>query len=274
MRTPSGSPNRDRDYLLADQYRDTGKLDVRIGLHDRFSTNRYGWHRWVFDRILDLRVDDDGRVLELGCGTAALWSKNLDRIPPGWRITLTDISPGVLDDAARNVHAIDRRFRFEIADAVRLDFDDEGFDLVVANHMLYHVDPRGRALHQIARVLAPGGRLVAASNGTAHLREMDELVASVAPDAPADDAAVHFGLENGAAQLAEMFIDVEVHRYADALRITDAGAFTHYVASTAAGPHLTPDRTARLREIVAERIQRDGFLAVTKDPGAFVATKR
>jgi SAM-dependent methyltransferase len=268
-----GSPNRDREYLLGDQYRDTGKLDVRITLHERFSTNPYGWHRWVFDRLLDLELPADARVLELGCGTAALWRQNGDRIPAGWRITLTDLSPGVLDDAARAIRDLEHDFTTARADAGGLDLDGESFELVVANHMLYHVPNRAGALQAIARVLVPGGRMVAATNGRAHLRELDDVIAAVAPDAPPDDAAEHFGLDNGAAQLAEAFESIEVYRYDDGRRITDADAVLGYVASTAAGPYLTTARPAALLAQVSDVIHRDGAFVVTKDPGLFVSTR-
>ena len=55
----------DQQHLLTGQYKDSGNLEARFQLHERYSTNKYGWHRWVFDQ---LRVPRDGRVLELGCG--------------------------------------------------------------------------------------------------------------------------------------------------------------------------------------------------------------
>src|SRR4051812_26904099 len=210
MNAAGGSPNRDRDYLLDDQYRTAANLTTRIGLHDRFGTNPYGWHRWVFDRMLELGGRADVRVLELGCGSAVLWRQNGDRIPRGWRVTLSDLSPGVLVDAKRNLASLDRTFAFERADGQHLAQRDGSIDLVIANHMLYHVPDRAGAVDEIARVLAPGGRLVAAANGHVHLRELDELVEAVAPEAPPDDAAEHFGLENGAEQLVDRFEAIQL----------------------------------------------------------------
>ena len=86
----------ERDYLLTEQYRDAAKLRARMGLHERFSVNPYGWHRWVFDQ---LDLSPRGRVLELGCGPAALWRENGERIPAGWTVVLADLSPGMLREA-------------------------------------------------------------------------------------------------------------------------------------------------------------------------------
>jgi len=34
---------------LAEEYKGSSTLEARISLHERFSINSYGWHRWIFD---------------------------------------------------------------------------------------------------------------------------------------------------------------------------------------------------------------------------------
>src|SRR5262249_55484770 len=144
---PSG--DNDHDYLRTQQYRDAANLNARIALHVLFSANRYGWHRWVFDHLL-AALDDRARILEVGCGPADLWRKNLRRIPPGWRITLSDFSPGMITEAQQALTGGDlEQFTFVEADAQALPFADEAFDAAVANHMLYHVPDRPRALAEL-----------------------------------------------------------------------------------------------------------------------------
>ena len=55
---------------ISEQYRNSHNLDARIALHDRFSTNKYDWMRWVFDHML--AAPAVSRVLEIGCGTGQL----------------------------------------------------------------------------------------------------------------------------------------------------------------------------------------------------------
>ena len=95
----------------------------------------------------------DARILELGCGSGLLWKSSIDRIPAGWKITLSDLSPGMLDAAWRNLVVTGRTFQFKEIDAQSIPFEDETFDAVIANHMLYHVPDRGKALAEIKRVL-------------------------------------------------------------------------------------------------------------------------
>jgi len=76
----------DEQEYLAEQYKNGSNLNVRLQLHRNFSTNKYGWHRWVFDQF---SLPERCRISELGCGTGELWLENLSRIPEGWEIILT-----------------------------------------------------------------------------------------------------------------------------------------------------------------------------------------
>lgn len=83
----------DQNYLQNDQYQDASNLNARIALHQRFGMARVPWHCWVFDQFT---LPPDARVLELGCGPGQLWVQNLDRLPSGWHMTLSDFSLGMV----------------------------------------------------------------------------------------------------------------------------------------------------------------------------------
>jgi SAM-dependent methyltransferase len=121
---------------IEEQYRDASNLNARIALHVRFSTGQYGLHRWVFDRF---DLPQQSRILELGCGTGRLWLQNLDRIPQEWDITMSDSSPGMPQEAHRNLQRAGRSFRFMVADAQAIPLADHSLEAVIANHTLYHV---------------------------------------------------------------------------------------------------------------------------------------
>ena len=151
----------DTSYLRGEQYATSVNLDARVFFHQRYSTNRHPWQRWVFDH---LTTAEPARILELGCGPGNLWQQNADRIPPGWQVVLTDLSAGMLKGAATKLARPDA-FQLCEADAQALPFEGAGFDAVIANHMLYHVPDRPRAFAEVRRVLKPGGKLYAATNG-------------------------------------------------------------------------------------------------------------
>ncbi|MGE5252069.1 MAG: class I SAM-dependent methyltransferase, partial [Bacteroidota bacterium] len=157
----------DPESLQNGQYRSAANLTSRIDLHRSYSRNPYGWFRWVFDQ---LDLPPSTRLLELACGRGDLWRDNLDRIPPGWDITLTDLSEGMLADAKTWLAGSPHPFRFERADIQDIPFDDGQFDAVIANHMLYYVADKPGAFREVLRVLRPGGYFFTTTVGEGHLR--------------------------------------------------------------------------------------------------------
>lgn len=260
------SSGGDSEDALARQYRTDGNLRKRLDLHRRFSTNPYGWNRWVFDQI---DLPNDARILELGGGPGTLWLENRDRIPPGWRISLSDASPGMIDRAREHLRDVAPGISFEVIDAVSIPHGDRAFDGVIANHMLYHVPDRPQALREIRRVLRPGGHLCAATNGRRHMRELDELMRLHAPDVELDDVADRFGLENGTAQLERWFVEVDRHDYQDDLEITEAEPLIEYVTSMSGKEQLTEAQLDRMYRTIMDTIARTGAFRVTKAAGLF-----
>ena len=244
-------PNRLRD----ERYGDASRFGARVELHRRFATNPEPWHRWMFER---LRLPPDARVLELGCGPALLW-RNADRIPSGWRVVLSDFSSGMLE-AARSVLApVDHEFELVVVDATETPFDAEAFDGVIANHMLYRVPDRERALSEIRRVMVAGGRLYAATIGRRHLQELYDLAGI--PNRPPQA----FGVENGGAQLQAVFDDVVFHEFPNVLRVTEAEPALAYVESIA-GRLENRDEVVR---VITERISAHGAFELTTSTGLF-----
>lgn len=86
------SNHQQPNSLISEQYPNSARLDARVLLHRRFSTNPQGWYPWVFD-ILE-KLTSPANVLELGCGPGYLWSTCTGRIPQNWSITLSDASEG------------------------------------------------------------------------------------------------------------------------------------------------------------------------------------
>ena len=260
-----------------EQYHNASNLHTRIRLHDGFSVNPCSWHQWLFDC---LELSSSSRILELGCGDGSLWQRNMDRIPEHWDITLTDFSEGMLQDAKDRLteNGSSRPFRFIQADVRAIPFPDGRFDAVLANHMLYHVNNRHEALQEIYRVLKPGGRFYASTIGRNHLREMKELLRGFNPELVLSekDFADEFGLENGEVQLeAAGFRHIELKRYEDSLRITEAEPLIAYICSTTGNSRsaLSGSSLDKFRIRVESLLHRKGFIGITKDSGLFTGYK-
>jgi ubiquinone/menaquinone biosynthesis C-methylase UbiE len=261
----------DQHYLKTDQYRDSSNLDARVALHQRFSTNSYGWCKWVFDTLL--KLPENAKILELGCGPAYLWKENISRIPTGWRLTLSDLSSGMLDAAWRNLVVTGRAFKFEEIDAQSIPYEDETFDAVIANHMLYHVPNRQKAIAEIKRVLVPNGRLIATTIGKNHLKEIANWIRQVNPGTDFASFGSPFTLENGLDQLKPFFSKVMMSRYFDNLQVTEVKPIVAFILSTSHAAGVSDERLAKLQVDLEKELREKGSIFISKDSGLFEAMK-
>ena len=261
----------DPQYLKTDQYKDSSNLDARVEIHKRFSTNPYGWMPWVFDHLLALPAN--AKILELGCGPGYLWRENAARIPSTWDITLSDLSAGMIDSAWRNLVVTGRNYKFKEIDAQEIPFEDNTFDAVIANHMLYHVPDRPKALAEIKRVLKDDGRFVATTVGENHLKEMNPWLNRATTEAGGATFAQLFNLENGAAQLREFFSSVTLSRYEDNLKVTEVEPLMAYLRSTIRGGKLSQTELAKIETELTALLAKDGEIFITKASGLFEARK-
>jgi SAM-dependent methyltransferase len=164
-----------------------------------------------------------GDVLEVGCGPGLLAERLRDE---------RDISVIALDSSERMValtraRGIDAR----LGDVQALAFADDSFDVVIAAWMLYHVTDLDHGLREIARVLRPGGTLIATTNSERHLAEMWMLVGL-------DGYPLPFNAENGARILGRHFAHVDQQDISGTVNFPDREAIRRYVASSIKGRHL------------------------------------
>jgi len=259
----------DQQYLKSDQYKDSSNLDARVVLHQRFSTNPYGWFRWVFDTLL--KLPEDATILELGCGPAYLWKENINGIPAGWNITLSDLSPGMLDAAWRNLVVAGRALQFREIDAQSIPFEDETFDAVIANHMLYHVPDRAKALSEIQRILKSKGRLFATTIGKDHLKEISGWVRRMSPGTDFVSFGSPFRLDKGLEQLEQSFSQVTLSRYPDCLQVTEVQPILAFIRSTIQASEILEEEITKLENELERELQEKGKIFIQKDSGLFEA---
>lgn len=258
----------DTNYVI-NQYRSASNLNARIRLHQEFSTNKYGWQRWLFEQF---KFTPNSRILELGCGTGNLWAENLDRIPKGLEIVLSDFSEGMLEQAKQNLkHS--SFFQFKVIDAQSIPFENKSFDFVIANHMLYHMPERSKALSEIRRVLRPGGHFYASTIGCNHLKEIDDLLSKFDNQLNSWGKMFleSFSLENGSTQLEKYFANISLARYPDSLLVTDAKLLTDYILSGRI--ELSDDQQMNLAEFVTQELKsNNNKFYITKDSGVFISS--
>ena len=260
---------------IQEQYRTAGNLEKRIRLHD-YSTSSLGWTEWVYER-LGIRAGDT--VLELGCGTGLLWQDNAHRLPPGLRLVLTDRSEGMLERTRENLSAFQETLsakgislEYRICDADSLTLEKEGYDCIIANHMLYHVKRREACLREIARSLKPAGSFFCSTVGSGHMRELHELVAAFDDriEMPFQSITKEFLLENAIPQLQPFFSRVERMDQENDLIVDDIDGVYDYVSSyPGIAPCILEQRGEEFRRQLRERMDREGAIFIHKSAGMF-----
>jgi len=166
------------------------------------------------------------RVLDVGCGTGELTERF---VRAGSEVQAIDISPRMVElTRARGIDA-------QIADVESLPFGDREFDCVFAGWVLYHAPALDQAIAECARVLRPGGRLVASTIAEDNLSEVWDLFEDGERQVP-----VSFNRTNGSDLLRRRFAKVEQRDVDSLLLFPDIEAIRSFVASTIDRAHLAP----------------------------------
>lgn len=103
--------------------------------------------RIAADAVAATRVDNPG-LIEVGCGSGYYSEVFADLVPGGLRYTGIDYSEAMIARARQRYSS----GAFEVADATRLPFDDDSFDIVFNGVSLMHIIDFEAAIREAARV--------------------------------------------------------------------------------------------------------------------------
>ncbi len=261
---------------LKSQYENANNISARIRLHKEFSTNKQGWFPWIFETgVLPYieKKDDVIKILELGCGEGSLWTENLHRIPENVQVTVSDISEGMIRDIRRNIGQ-DDRFTYECFDCQQIPAQANSYDIVIANHVLFYCDDIEQTCKEVKRVLKEGGIFLCSTYGTAHMKEITDLVQSFDSRIilAAENLYERFGLDNGEEMLREHFEHVDKVRFDDAILIDKADPLIEYILSCHGNQNqYLLDKYQEFRQYVKKQVK--GQYHITKEAGYFLCYK-
>lgn len=254
---------------IVEQYKNSNNLNVRISLHDQFSTNKTGWFNWLFNRIDFSKVN---RLLEIGCGNGKLWeNRNIDL--RNREIFLSDISEGMVHEVRKK---LGKDYNCIVADCQLIPFKDGYFDAVIANHVLFYIQNLEKGLSEICRVLKDNGIFYCSTYGKEHMKEITELVQSFDSRVELSQNRLFdiFGIENGEIILKKYFKSVQFIPYEDSLIVNQAQPLVDYIMSCHGnqneilGPKITSFKT-----YVDNEIYKNKKITITKHVGLFICEK-
>ena len=120
-----------------------------------------GWHKFMMKKAGDI---SGKRCLDVGTGTGEIAFHVARKAGPDGKVVGVDITPRMLELAAKkeaDLH-LPCKIDWVVGDALTLDFPDDSFDLVTSGYMLRNVTDIQKAVSEMHRVLAPGGKVVVA----------------------------------------------------------------------------------------------------------------
>jgi SAM-dependent methyltransferase len=274
------TPGTDRHLLTTKAYATDESLAVRQRIHEQFSVPTLNFFEWVLDRV---EWSGSEVVLDVGAGPGQYFESVKRRIPDG-TLMGADLSFGMARRASSHALAA----LVTNADVQTLPFPSHAFDVVLANHMLYHVPDVDAALREIHRVLKPTGTLIAATNSQFNMPELDQLsrrvftqlgVAGIEVENFVKPASRQFTLEDAPMRLARHFGAVARFDLPGALVFPAKQPLLDYFNSMRALKEpLLPSKVtweefvAHLGEQVNRLITHFGELVVNKLSGAVVGT--
>ncbi len=259
--------------LTKSAYADDRHLRSRMAIYAYAETA--GDPRW---RTSVIPWDGTQIVADVGCGNGY----DLRQIVPQGRCRHAiglDLSAGML----RSLEDLRQSGSLSLvqADAQRLPLPDGSVDVAMAMHMLYHVPDIPAAIRELRRITKRGGTVLASTNSSAHLAEIDDQLSAAISSQLGRPAqampALSFTTQNGTAVLSREFSSVTLRTLDVPLSIPAAQPVITYVASLRepalawAGEPL--DFDAVLEDItvqVEQVIQAHGSFRTTTHMGVFI----
>lgn len=253
-------------------YKTKDNLDIRIRTHEQYTQPKIDFISWVLDQSRWLGLET---VLDIGSGSG----NYVNAVQKRTRSYIAgDMSAGMLATIAGDISRIQ-------LDAQQLPLSQASVDVVLANHMLYHVPNLDECLRQVQRVLRAGGRLIAATNSRNNMAELRHLIMDIGRK---DDKSLTlsveqlnlvtgFNLENGQALLQPFFSKVDRFELNSALVFPSAepvlaymGSMQEYYMSFLPIEANWDDIVVQLRQRLQSHLGQNEAYRVNKKMGVFI----
>ncbi|SUY48171.1 transcriptional regulatory protein [Clostridium putrefaciens] len=262
----------DKIENVKQQYSNDKNLSVRTKLHLKHSTNKQGFVPWLFDKY---EFPENCRILELGCGNGGQWQDQIENLPKCCSLTLSDFSKGMVDIVRTNYSKCNN-ISFQQIDIQNITFPDETFDIIIANHMLYHIPDLSKALSEVKRVLKTDGKFYSTTNGNGGMRPFLHNALkhfNHDGDTKAFTQELSFNLQNGYKILNGYFSAVKRMDFEDSLSITETQDLVDWIKPTISIASYSEKELDGLFDYFEDIRKEDGAINIEKECGLFISIK-
>lgn len=260
----------DKTENVKQQYSDDKNLSIRTKLHSKHSTNKQGLVPWLFEKY---EFFENCHILELGCGNGGQWQNRIESLPESCSLTLSDFSKGMVDIVKINYSKYNN-VSFKQIDIQNITFPDETFDIIIANHMLYHIPDLSKALSEVKRVLKTGGTFYSTTNGNGGMRPfLHNVLKHFNPSTKAFTQEFSFNLQNGYEILSGHFLKVKRIDFEDSLSITETQDLVNWIKSTISIASYSEKDLDGLFDYFEDIRKKHGAINIQKECGLFISVK-
>ncbi len=245
-------------------------MEDRIQIY-RYTERKENWFNWVFSH---LNLKENAKILELGSGNANLWRLNFSELPTELTITISDVSKGMLKAAKKSLEESKKRFNFKVINIESIPINDSSYDIIIANHMLYHANNRNHALREVKRVLKPDGIFYTSTTSVDHYKELTQIMLDFdnrLESFKMSNLENNFHCENGKEILERFFTSVNSFKYRNNLKLYEADPIFRYALSCFNGVEckILKQKEQEFLRYCNDIISQEGCIEITNKNGLF-----
>lgn len=256
---------RNKDKVMK-QYTNSNNLNIRMAIHSKYSRNKQGFGNWIHEQY---QLFNGCRILELGCGNGDMWKDKIETIGKESTLILSDYSEGMVMEVKEKYNNY-TNISYQQINIEEIPYEENSFDIVIANMMLYHVPNLERALSEVRRVLKAEGKFYSATFGENGIHKY--ILIALKDNSDTQDNNT-FTLQNGSTVLSKYFDNVMKTEYIDALEVTDTKDLIDYIYSMTSIINVKEEERDNLFEIFENRKDENGIIRIPKEYGMFISTK-
>ena len=212
------------------------------------------FQEWCPLVIQAAKIDAGNKVVDIACGTGALTIAVADRVGLEGKVVGVDINEGMLNIARSKSSTI----KWHNSPAEKLPLSNDSFDCVVSQFGLMYFEDQKAAIHEMIRVLKPGGSLaVAVWNSLDNNPGLaaEEYLWQKVFDEEVDEAPYRLGDKRTLLNLFEnsRISDIQLHTHEGTARFESIESWIHTGAKGWTGDDALTDDELKLLLQTAEK---------------------